>query len=134
MITTHLLGIILLITGAFFQQYAYFRKSVVSASSARDCSTSRATLLLFYTMGLSLEILSLALIPFSTYILFGCAHYICFKINLINDENRSHSKAELTGTCLMSLGLVIEYMFGSQQMEITDIQEFDSIINGSYFM
>ncbi|CAG9315088.1 unnamed protein product [Blepharisma stoltei] len=134
MISEYLIGIVLLIAGSFFQEFAYFRKSVISLSSTRDCSTSRATLLLIFTIGLSLEITSLALIPLSTYILFGCAHLICFKLNLISDENRNHSSAEYTGTALMTLGLIVEYMFGARQEEIVDIDEFNNIINGSYFL
>jgi hypothetical protein len=103
---SHLLGCTFMTSGSFLQQMALYRKSIPKMSSARDCSSSSATMQMFYFAGLFLEMASLMLLPMGTYVLLGSLHVIFFKLNLANDENRPHALAEVAGNVIIILSLL----------------------------
>lgn len=66
-------GIFFIIAGAALQQFAIYRRTISSIS--RKCNDSKATLLLYYSTGVSCEIVGLFLVTFYTYLL-TCKKYI----------------------------------------------------------
>ena len=103
---SHLLGCTFMITGAFLQQMAIYRKSIPKLSPIRDCGSSSATMQMFYFAGLFLEMASLMLLPMGTYVLLGSLHVIFFKLNLANDEGRPHATAEIAGNVIIILSIL----------------------------
>ncbi|OMJ82111.1 hypothetical protein SteCoe_17276 [Stentor coeruleus] len=69
-------GIFFIIAGAALQQFAIYRRTLSSVT--RKCNDSKATLLLYYSTGISCEIVGMFLVTFYTYLLTSTFHILFF--------------------------------------------------------
>ena len=60
------LGVGLVLVAAGLQEFYMYRKEVMS--QRRTCNDSRATLLLYLSLGFSMEVLGLAVVPLPFYV------------------------------------------------------------------
>jgi hypothetical protein len=71
-------GLSFAISGAFLQEFALYRRTI--ARTQRKCNDSKATLLLYFSTGLSCELTSLFLLPFHSYLIVGISYPATFHI------------------------------------------------------
>lgn len=65
----YLTGMIFIAFGAGLQQFAIYRRTL--SSKTRKCNDSKATLLLYFSTGISCEIIGIFLVDFYSYLLAG---------------------------------------------------------------
>jgi hypothetical protein len=124
---THITGCIGVFIGSCLQQNSHFMFSMLSTSkSLKKLNT------LLLTLGVCLEIASIAVIPLSTYVLLTSLHISVFKHILISDEKRNYSSAETFGTMGILSGSIIVILFGGMQLEFSSY-EYYKIYDLYYF-
>ncbi|CAG9314617.1 unnamed protein product [Blepharisma stoltei] len=94
-----------LMFGAALQQYAISRKH--AASTQRNCNDSKATLLLYYTTGLSCEIIALSLVSFFHYITASSSHLLFLSFFWHKAEQITISWPSMIGNAAILTSIVL---------------------------
>ena len=74
----NIFGLSILIIGSFLQEFAIYRRTV--SRTQRKCNDSKATLLLYYSTGVSCEIIGLFVVSFYTYLVSSNDYVVSFHI------------------------------------------------------
>lgn len=102
-------GICVLAIGASLQQFAMSRKH--SLTSQKNCNDSKATLLLYYTTGLSCEIIAIGLISFFHFVISsilyeGSSHVLFLSIFWHRAEKLQMSFPSVIGNSFIFVGIL----------------------------
>ena len=80
-----------------------------------------------------LEIFSLMILPFASYLLLGVIHLVFMTMNTVYEENRYFSPSELSGSFFILISVMITVFMGGAEGEML-MDEFDEVFNVSYFV
>mmetsp|Transcript_1961 Transcript_1961/g.4362 ORF Transcript_1961/g.4362 Transcript_1961/m.4362 type:complete len:284 (-) Transcript_1961:2038-2889(-) len=95
--------------GAALQEFAASRKHAQSVQ--RNCNDSRATLLLYLSLGVSLELMSLGLVSFFCYCILRASHIAFTTVFFYRAELRDLPKVEILGCLVIALSSLLGFIF-----------------------